>query len=61
MIQWIVIYWLMTFIGFSVHNEPAVLAVMLTVYLITFSLLYVVNKYVVGKKKKKDKKIPQAV
>lgn len=54
-LQWVLIYWLLTFTDFSAYNEPMVLTIMLGINLGVFGLLYLFNKYVVVKKGKKTR------
>ncbi len=43
-IQWILIYWIMAFLGFSIHKEGTVLLIIAGVIALTFALLLLKNK-----------------
>ena len=59
--QWVLIYWLLAFVKFSVYNEFTVLVIMLGVNLGVFVLLFIFNTYLVSKKSKNQKAILQDV
>ena len=59
--QWVLIYWLLAFTNFSVYNEPIVLGIMLGINIGVFTLLFLLNKYVVVKRSKKTNLTQQTV
>lgn len=61
MIQWVLIYWLLVFVNFSAYNEPVVLLIVLAINIVTFTLLYLFNKFIVFRRSKKTRVIQQAI